>query len=350
MTTKRLLSCFAILLILVSPRAIASDVTTVTLHSTVRMHSESACTLGSIAEIVGVQADALSALPIDITPTVGEWTTIEVEQIRKLIKQTPSIRSGSVIVVGHKTNMTWRNALKTPNAPADPAAQRILAPIEPDPTIGDRVRVWLAKRYGVSESALKTTFRESDEENLSKSAIGKMVQVAEIGSSVNIKLRITIYDGDRFESSYTISAAVRVQREVLVAKQDIRRSEQITETMFESDKRWYPANKLPARATDVLGLATTTSLRAGDVITIEDVTQPIVIERGDIVSVRSIAGSIVANRRARALEDARDGEIFKLESIDRKERFTARASGRGQAVIAEIKTQGAEQNRPLIGD
>lgn len=350
MTIKRLISGLALLLMLIAPRAVADDVTTVTLHSTVRMSSESACTLGSIAEIVGVQADSLRALEVDVSPTVGEWSTIEVEQIRKLIKDAPSIRSGSVIVVGHKTNMTWRNALKTPNEPTESAKQMILAPAEPDPTVGDRVRVWLAKRYGVSESSLKTTFRESDEENLSKNAIGKMVQVAEIGSSVNTKLRITVYSGDRFESSYTISAAVRVQREVLVAKQDIRRGEQITEMMFDSEQRWYPVNKLPARATDILGLTTTTSLRTGDVITIENVTQPIVIKRGDIVSVRSIAGSIVANRRARALEDARDGEIFKLESIDRKDRFTARASGRGQAVIAEIKNQGAEQNRPLIGD
>jgi len=338
---------FALMLLtlaLFEPRASAADVTTVKLHSTVRMQSDTECTLGSIAEISGLQAEALSGLKIEITPKVGEWTTVEVENIRKLIKETPTIRGGSVIVVGHTTQLTWRNTLSIPAATAEPKEEVLKPIVEPDPIVGDRVRLWLAKRYGVTLDEMKTTFRESDEEAMNASAVGKMVEVSEIGSSVNTKLRITVYRGDRFESSYTVSAAVRVQRPVLVVQQDIARGAIIESSMIRIEKRWYPAQDAPAQPGEVLGLACTTNLRAGDVIQVEDVTLPIVIERGDIVSVRSIAGSIVANRRARALEDARDGEIFKLESIDRKDRFTARASGPGQAIIADTINQAPAQS------
>ncbi|MCA9302870.1 MAG: flagellar basal body P-ring formation protein FlgA [Phycisphaerales bacterium] len=330
-------------LALLVPAAIADDITTVKLFSTVRMQEGSVCTLGSIAEISGLQADALSGLEIEVTPKVGEWTTVEVENIRKLIKETPSIRGGSVIVIGHTTQLTWRNTLSLVPESSGSEPELLLPIVEPDPTVGDRVRAWLAKRYGVTPEDMKTTFRESDEAEMNKSAVGKMVEVSEIGSSVNTKLRITVYRGERFESSYTVSAAVRVLRPVLVVQQDIDRGVIVESSMIRIEKRWYPAQDAPAQPGEVLGLASTTSLRAGDVIRVEDVTMPIVIKRGDIVSVRSIAGSIVANRRARALEDARDGEVFKLESIDRKDRFTARASGPGQAIIADTANQTTTQ-------
>lgn len=323
---------------LLSPLARGGEITTVRLHSTVRMQGDSVCTLGSIAEITGVQATALNGIQIGITPKVGQWTMIEVESIRKLIDEAVGIRSGSVIVVGHSTSITWRNTLELHESETESAARPLEPVAQPDPTIGDRVRVWLARRYNASPEAIRTTYRESDEEQLNQSAVGRMIEVAEIGHSVNTKLRISVYRGDQFESSFTVSAAVRVQREVLVVKRDIRRGELIEKSMVTAEQRWQPASDAPATPAQVLGLASTGTLRVGDVIRAENVAQPIVIKRGEIISVRSIAGSIVANRRARALEDAREGEIFKLESIDRKNRFTARASGPGLAVIAETTT------------
>ena len=76
------------------------------------------------------------------------------------------------------------------------------------------------------------------------------------------------------------------------------------------------------------------ALKPGDTIGRRHVEPPIVVKRGDSVSVRCVAGSIVAKMTARALADGRDGDRIRFEPVNGGKRFSATVNGPGRAVLA----------------
>ncbi len=329
----------------ISALVCGGEVTTVALHSTVRMSEPGVCTLAMIAQIDGPQARELGELEIDTPIYTGSWTHIKVEDIRKMLQDTPRIRAGSVVVTGTETHITRRVSINLKDSPPAPTAQQA-KPTSTGPTLHDRVEHWLARRFAVANDAIRMQFHSKDAELLAQSAQDRIVEISPIGSSSRMALRVTVYAGERVESSFTITVEVEIRRESVVTTKDIARSTIIDESMISQETQWFSPFVTPVNPKMVLGQACRSRLRAGTVILADDLESPVVIERGEIVSARSIAGSVVVNIRARAMSNVRDGELFELESLDRKSRFTARASGPGRAVIIkkdETHSEGASR-------
>jgi len=75
-------------------------------------------------------------------------------------------------------------------------------------------------------------------------------------------------------------------------------------------------------------------VRPGEPIETSAIEAPILIDRGEIVVVHCIAGTIIIEQRARAKGRGRDGEVIAFESLDSPRRiFSARVSGPGRAVV-----------------
>ncbi|MBL4590405.1 MAG: flagellar basal body P-ring formation protein FlgA [Phycisphaerales bacterium] len=330
-----------VILTMCVPGALAVEITTVTLRSTVRLHTTDVLTLGQLAHIVGSQEPELSQIPISSIVTTGQWTRIGVQEIRELLKEMPRARVGSVVVSGPESFVTRRpdRTLASHTVKGtDPAPKVQVA----QPTLHDSVKRWVARRFGVQPKSLRLDLRDSDREALARPLGGRLVEIRQIGNGSRLTLRLTVYQGERIERSFTISTKVQVQRTVMVLNENVTRGTMLVKSMYSLETQWFPASETPANPVAHAGQTTRSAMRIGTIVMSDDVESPIVIKRGDIVSARSIAGTVVVNLRARALSSVRDGELLELESLDRKSRFTARASGPGRAVI--IKDTQAQVN------
>ncbi|HHN77047.1 MAG TPA: flagellar basal body P-ring formation protein FlgA [Phycisphaerales bacterium] len=86
-------------------------------------------------------------------------------------------------------------------------------------------------------------------------------------------------------------------------------------------------------AGDVIGKVTSRRLEPGSVIEAGDIEPPLIVRRGEIVSLHCVAGAVMLRCAARALESGHEGDVIRLELLTSKEKVTARMSGRGRAVM-----------------
>jgi flagellar basal body P-ring formation protein FlgA len=94
------------------------------------------------------------------------------------------------------------------------------------------------------------------------------------------------------------------------------------------------ARHLSFDSTDKLvGMEATKGIQVGDTIFDDAVRSPLLVKRGDQVSVYARGGGISVRTVARARQDGARGELVQLESIDTKERYDAVVVGSREAVV-----------------
>jgi flagella basal body P-ring formation protein FlgA len=82
-------------------------------------------------------------------------------------------------------------------------------------------------------------------------------------------------------------------------------------------------------------------IAAGDVIFTDKVQAPVLVKRGEVITVVSQAGNIRVTTKARARQDGSRGELVQLESLETRETYDARVTGlREAAVFAGIGASG----------
>jgi flagella basal body P-ring formation protein FlgA len=103
--------------------------------------------------------------------------------------------------------------------------------------------------------------------------------------------------------------------------------------MFEADRQWLAPTIQPATAAQAIGAIVRGRVEAGKVVMAKDVEPPIIVKKGDLVSVDCIAGTVVVGTTARAKENGTDGQVIEFQSLQSKKTFQARINGNGRAVM-----------------
>lgn len=108
------------------------------------------------------------------------------------------------------------------------------------------------------------------------------------------------------------------------------------EVVQPQDLVWYKAAAAPVGAPNdadaVIGMAAKRPLREGSAVSTRDVSAPMVIKAGELVSVTWSDGGIVLTLQAKALKNAAVGEAFILQNTASKKTIEAIATGPGLAV------------------
>ena len=86
-------------------------------------------------------------------------------------------------------------------------------------------------------------------------------------------------------------------------------------------------------AEDLIGKAAKHAIRTGAVATKHDVSAPMVIKQGDMVSVSFDQGGVHLDLQAKAKTSAAIGETVSVQNLTSTKVFQAVASGPGQAVV-----------------
>ena len=132
----------------------------------------------------------------------------------------------------------------------------------------------------------------------------------------------------------TVRVEVQVRRVVSVVSREIDRGSRLEHEAIVSGVRWFGPTVSTVEPEAAFGSVARHRLLAGDVVESRDIEPPIVIHRGDLVSVRVSMQGVIVMREARALDAGRPGEeILCAAKKDPKQHFKARIVGPGEAVI-----------------
>jgi flagella basal body P-ring formation protein FlgA len=135
---------------------------------------------------------------------------------------------------------------------------------------------------------------------------------------------------------------------VVVAVQPIARGDVFTAAHIELRAVDYTPKATDRRAVvdsveKLIGMEARQAIQAGDVVFTDQVQAPVLVKRGEVVTVSSQAGGIRIRTTARARRDGARGELVEVESLETRERFDARVVGlRETAVFALTRPTTAE--------
>jgi flagella basal body P-ring formation protein FlgA len=327
------LALIVALMVLVSARALGG-VTTISLRSTVRISSDESVTLGQLGTIEGDQAALLGELEVEelLTGEPGQWQQLRVAELRELLEREPGLHAGSVVIDGsgvslRRSDPSKRTALSTVKSATSEES------IHAGPVLRDHVERWVRDRYRIGQDLMRMSFRNHDDAFLNTSTTDRLVEIKEISKRGRTAIRVIVLENLEVAAEQALVFDVEIFRTVLVSRQRVNRGTVLDDSMVMTERRWVSPDDEAARIDAAIGMAVSKTINAGQLIKSQHIELPLVIRRGDIVSAKSIAGSVVVTVRGRAKANARLGETLEIESMNGENQFRARATGKGRAAI-----------------
>lgn len=290
-------------------------------------------TLADVADLSGESAAKLGALVVMANAGAGA-STLSIDTIRGLLEARDEVNWGKLELRGGTCHI-WIGEPEPPK-PKAPAAKAVKEPVPaPDgPIVRRQIEARLVAALGVPTSDLKLTFDERDAALLNTSVVGRASDISLIGRSPEQPVSVTLYEGEKIAASGTVRVGVRVRRVAAVLADDLKRGEEVTAAKVTGEERWLPHTMDTVLPEDAVGRVARGALSRGKVLEATDVQAPLVVKKGELVRVHCVNGSFVLKTTARALADARLGELVTLQPVGGVRTFQARMDAPGIAVLA----------------
>jgi flagella basal body P-ring formation protein FlgA len=146
---------------------------------------------------------------------------------------------------------------------------------------------------------------------------------------------------------FPVDAIVSEAPTVVIAKRALGRGETLTaadvEVMPLPEHVKIPGQRTAAtNVEELLDHEVINPIRAGEVVTTDAFAPPMLVHRGDAVTVAAGGGGIRIRVLAKAQADGRQGEIIEVEAPETKQRFTARVVGPRQLAVLTVDASSAE--------
>lgn len=359
----------AALLAMASTRS-AHAQTTVTLRPSASMVSDGGSTpssvhLADIADIsgTGTEAERLGGMVIiadlagrsEAGPSGQGWMAISLQDVRTAL-DAAGVHWGRVALRGSTCTLRFgtprvaETQRKSPGVNAVPQNPPQMVDVSGTLTMRKAIAMRVAELYAVGIEDLRLAFEHTDEAFLDMTATGRRIDIQPVAgaTAVRVPMNIVVYEGDRVTESRVVTVQALLHRVVLTASAPIQRQQAISAEMVVEGRQWLPPTSRPGVTLEqAVGSVAARKIAAGSTIEADDITAPLIAKRGDIVYVHVLSGTVTVRAKARALGNARDGEIvqLKLEGPDQRvdgtgrkaegppRIVTARMSGRGRAVM-----------------
>ncbi len=340
---------------------------TVVLRSAASVPTARGITLGDVAELRGKAAEALAGVAVSAWPPGGgAELRLSVEDVRRAIGQSGLANWGLISLSGAACVVRRDDAAPTPSLPAPASAPTTR---NNGPSVRDAITERLGQAFDVAAEDLRLSFEDSAAGLLSTPTTGRTVIVQPTGSSDRVPVSVRVFEGERLVASGATRVKVEVRRRVVTSRGLILRGATITHADLLADEQWLPPTERPATLEEAVGSVARGRIAPGQRIDAGDLTPPIAIRRGDIVSVTCLAGSVTLKTTARALSDGTVGEVIEFERADARRGATgvrrepnresereqpkpirARVDGPGRAVVLAAGASGEIPSVPEAGD
>jgi flagella basal body P-ring formation protein FlgA len=138
---------------------------------------------------------------------------------------------------------------------------------------------------------------------------------------------------------------------IVVAKRAVDRGKPITAADVEVRMMQPSAKSAGQRASfdsieKIIGMEAKQPMQQDEVVYADQVQSPVLVKRGELISVSSRSGGIAVSTRAKAMQDGSNGDLVQVESLDSKQRYDARVVGlREASVFAPTRVVSAPVDR-----
>lgn len=222
--------------------------------------------------------------------------------------------------------------------PPEPAAPSVPAPVaspKPAPVRVDddsleaAVRRFLAKRLGVDEAAVSTRFSAADRERRASGGVSG-IELRSRGEPLGlVALEVTLTGDDGRTRRVPLSVEVAVTRAVLVAKRAINQGTRVKPGDVALEPRTFtrPSDGSADDVAAVLGREARVFIRAGELVRPQDLREPALVRRGDLVTVWSRRGGLAIKTVGRAAASGTLGESVSVKVEGSRELLEATITG-----------------------
>lgn len=153
-------------------------------------------------------------------------------------------------------------------------------------------------------------------------------------------LTVRLWDGRNLALTRTGRFDVLKKHRVAVSRVSLQRDVTIDRDDVQFENRFLPAVTDEPQEEDIYGQRVRTPVRAGQILSLRDVSRPlpqervVVIRSHDKVQVTAISGPLkIRMRQAEALQQGRIGDIISVRNVESREVITGRVTGPGAVEI-----------------
>jgi flagella basal body P-ring formation protein FlgA len=283
--------------------------------------------LGDVATVEGPGAEALRVVALwSKEDATARPNRLSPEQVREVLDKGGQ-NMGRIAVSGGATRVETYVAA---SAIAAPLSQEPSSVIRSGPSIRSAIPAAIGSHLGVDERDLQLTFDETDAALLNVATTNRTYTIAPLGRSDRQPLHVRVYEGDRLVVAKTVRVGVLVRRTVAAALTDIERQTTVTDAMVGSEERWLPPTTSVVDRADVLGRVSKVKISAGKAIEAREITEQLVVRKGETVVVDCLSGGVVVRAQMRAKSDAKVGDVIEFSALssDVTGREKSRTKGR----------------------
>lgn len=353
----------------------------VALRSVARVEAGQPILLRDVATLDGAHAVSLGDVVVAASPGgAGRLLELGLDDVRsKLAEARPEARLGAIAFSGLVCSVRVTGAAAeepVPVVPARVAPERASAREAmvqrvadlPEDSLARAIGGRLASFVGASIEDVRVGFEARDETILSTPTGGRTLDLQPTGLGSSVPVLVRVLETDRVVAAGTVRVRVEVKRRVVVATRTLRRGQQVGPEAYAIEDRWVSPGETFASSDEVNGMVVRGRFEGGRPVLASDLELPLIVRRGEIVTVACVSGSVVMQMKARALAPARAGEVIELASLgERKARVRARIVGPGQGLMttdagdervfqptdgrapARVEEAGSEASAPALG-
>jgi flagella basal body P-ring formation protein FlgA len=327
----------AILVAALASTSLAQDV--IRLRPQARVKDDVPVRLADVAEVNAPSLPKIGeTILLDDPSGSGTTSRIDVAFVRDALKKA-GINLGRVVLSGPpcellddaKPTLVDKVDLDTPDPKG--TVSSLVASEVAQPSVRAAVGAKLADLYDVDPQDLRLTFDKSAEDFLSRSTRGLQLTVQPAASGKRIPVSVRLFDRDRLVATSVVRVGMEIRRDVVTTLVPLAKGNTISGDQIRIDQQWLTPDLRPAPYEEVVGCTVLKRIGAGEVIDLGHIKAPSCVLKGDIVRVDCLSGGISVQAQGRALEDGREGQLIKFQSMYSRKVFKARIAGPGYAVM-----------------
>ncbi len=304
-------------------------------------HQGTMVRLGDIADISTASTSELNDLSTTVllpAPAPGTLQFLRRSQIRDLLAAR-GVDLGAISISG--ADVVEVGAAKPQAEVAAEGKETALAPNrrEIESSLHASIKKYLSEQTGHDRWRIEAPLDTADYLRLAN--LGFELK-AEGGRKPFSGRQYFQFTGEHPDQEMIVVATVTRIQPVVASLRKIEQGELIRATDLEI--REHEGN-LPSTAISTLaeavGMEARRSISEGSILQKSQLSAPLLVERGETVTVFARTAGITVRTFAVARQNGAQGELVQAETLDRKDRFTARVSGRRQLeVLATGATTG----------
>jgi len=303
-------------------------------------HQGSMIRLGDIADISAASTSEVRNLGTTVllpAPAPGTQHFLTRSQIRDLLTAR-GVDLGAIYFSGADVVEVGTATLQAEEVDQEPLAPQLTKEAV-ESLLQDSIRQRLARQTGHTQWRVTTLLKAAAYQ-----------RVAKLGTTLTVSGGRKPWTGRQFflvaddlgEQGVTVAATVYKIQPVVTAVRTIERGELIRASDIEiRQHEGSLSGAAVSKLANAIGMEARSTIKADSTVLEIQLKAPLLVERGETVTVFARTAGIAVRTFAVARQDGARDELVQVETVDDKQRFTARVSGRRQLeVLATGATTG----------